>query len=111
MAISLWITGLIFFNAEQTSTGLVLNTNLAWLALISAHVFYIFFCCTWGPAVWVVLGELFPNRVRTTGIGIATCANWIGNIIVTWTFPPMLEYIGLAQTYLFYGVCCILSFL
>lgn len=110
MAISLWITGLIFFNAEQTSTGLVLNTNLAWLVLISAHVFYIFFCCTWGPAVWVVLGELFPNRVRTTGIGIATCANWIGNIIVTWTFSPMLEYIGLAQTYLFYGVCCILSF-
>lgn len=110
MAIFLWITGFIFLNAEQTENGLVLAQNLAWMALISAHLFYIFFCFTWGPAVWVVLGELFPNRIRTTGLGIATCANWIGNIIVTWTFPPMLESFGLAPTYMFYGVCCAASF-
>lgn len=110
MGISLWITGFIFLNADQTPNGLVLEENLAWMALISAHIFYIFFCCTWGPAIWVVLGEIFPNRIRTTGIGIATCANWIGNIIVTWTFPPMLEHFGLAPTYLFYGVCCLMSF-
>lgn len=110
MAIFLWITGFIFLNAEQTENGLVLAQDLAWMALISAHLFYIFFCFTWGPAVWVVLGELFPNRIRTTGLGIATCANWIGNIIVTWTFPPMLESFGLAPTYMFYGVCCAMSF-
>ena len=110
MAIFLWITGFIFLNAEQTENGLLLAQNLAWMALISAHLFYIFFCFTWGPAVWVVLGELFPNRIRTTGLGIATCANWIGNIIVTWTFPPMLERFGLAPTYMFYGVCCAMSF-
>lgn len=110
MAIFLWITGFIFLNAEQTENGLVLAQDLAWMALISAHLFYIFFCFTWGPAVWVVLGELFPNRIRTTGLGIATCANWIGNIIVTWTFPPMLESFGLAPTYMFYGVCCAASF-
>lgn len=110
MAIFLWITGFIFLNAEQTENGLLLAQNLAWMALISAHLFYIFFCFTWGPAVWVVLGELFPNRIRTTGLGIATCANWIGNIIVTWTFPPMLESFGLAPTYMFYGVCCAMSF-
>lgn len=110
MAIFLWITGFIFLNAEQTENGLLLAQNLAWMALISAHLFYIFFCFTWGPAVWVVLGELFPNRIRTTGLGIATCANWIGNIIVTWTFSPMLESFGLAPTYMFYGVCCAMSF-
>ena len=110
MAIFLWITGFIFLNAEQTENGLLLAQNLAWMALISAHLFYIFFCFTWGPAVWVVLGELFPNRIRTTGLGIATCANWIGNIIVTWTFPPMLESFGLTPTYMFYGVCCAMSF-
>lgn len=110
MAIFLWITGFIFLNAEQTENGLLLAQNLAWMALISAHLFYIFFCFTWGPAVWVVLGELFPNRISTTGLGIATCANWIGNIIVTWTFPPMLESFGLAPTYMFYGVCCAMSF-
>lgn len=110
MGISLWITGFIFMNASQGESGLVLSPTLSWSALISAHIFYIFFCCTWGPALWVVLGEIFPNTIRTTGLGIATCANWIGNVIVTWTFPPMLQHFGLAPTYLFYGVCCIGSF-
>lgn len=110
MGVSLWITGFIFMNASQGESGLVLSPTLSWSALISAHIFYIFFCCTWGPALWVVLGEIFPNKIRTTGLGIATCANWIGNVIVTWTFPPMLQHFGLAPTYLFYGVCCIGSF-
>lgn len=110
MGISLWITGFIFMTAQQGESGLVLSPSLSWAALISAHIFYIFFCCTWGPALWVVLGEIFPNKIRTTGLGIATCANWIGNVIVTWTFPPMLQHFGLAPTYLFYGVCCIGSF-
>lgn len=110
MGVSLWITGFIFMNASQGESGLVLSPTLSWSALISAHIFYIFFCCTWGPALWVVLGEIFPNTIRTTGLGIATCANWIGNVIVTWTFPPMLQHFGLAPTYLFYGVCCIGSF-
>lgn len=110
MGISLWITGFIFMNATQGVNGLILSPALSWSAIISAHIFYIFFCCTWGPAIWVVLGEIFPNRIRTTGLGIAVCANWIGNVIVTWTFPPMLEFFGLAPTYLFYGVCCIGSF-
>lgn len=110
MGISLWITGFIFMNATQEVNGLILSPALSWSAIISAHIFYIFFCCTWGPAIWVVLGEIFPNRIRTTGLGIAVCANWIGNVIVTWTFPPMLEFFGLAPTYLFYGVCCIGSF-
>ncbi|WP_233127119.1 sugar porter family MFS transporter [Rodentibacter sp. Ppn85] len=110
MGISLWITGFIFMKANQVEGNLVLSPELSWSALISAHIFYIFFCCTWGPAVWVVLGEIFPNKIRTTGLGIATCANWIGNVIVTWTFPPMLQFLGLAPTYLFYGVCCIGSY-
>lgn len=110
MGISLWITGFIFMNATQVNGNLELSPALSWSALISAHIFYIFFCCTWEPALWVVLGEIFPNKIRTTGLGIATCANWIGNVIVTWTFPPMLQFFGLAPTYLFYGVCCIGSY-
>ncbi|MGV6989555.1 sugar porter family MFS transporter [Testudinibacter sp. P80/BLE/0925] len=110
MGISLWITGFIFMSADKSANGLALPAYLSWAALISAHIFYIFFCGTWGPAIWVVLGEIFPNRIRTTGLGIAICANWIGNVIVTWTFPPMLQAFGLAPTYLFYGVCCIGSF-
>lgn len=110
MGISLWATAFIFINATEVNGSLTLTPVLSWSALISAHLFYIFFCSTWGPAIWVILGEVFPNKIRTTAIGVATCANWIGNVIVTWSFPPMLQFFGLAPTYFFYGICCIGSF-
>lgn len=53
---------------------------------------------------------MFPNKIRTTALGIAVCANWIGNAIVTWSFPPMLAHLGLGPTYMFYGLCCIGSY-
>lgn len=111
MAVSLIAVGLIFFRAETVDGQLRLSEQLSWSALILAHVFYIFFCGTWGPALWVLLGEMFPNRLRTSGLAIATFANWIGNVIVTWSFPLMLVGIGLGWTYLFYGACCLLSLL
>lgn len=109
MAVSLAITGLIFYGAEQTETGLNLTGGMAWAALISAHLFYVFFCGTWGLTLWVVLGEIFPNKMRAAGIGIATFGNWIGNLAVTWSFPPMMASWGLGNTYLFYSVCCLVS--
>lgn len=109
MAVTLIATGLIFFSAIQNETGLVLEGHWAWLALFTAHMFYIFFCGTWGPALWVVLGEIFPNSIRTMGLAVATCGNWIGNVVVTWSFPSMMAAWGLGNTYLFYGICCLFS--
>lgn len=110
MGVGLWITSFIFMTANEVNGNLELSPALSLAALISAHIFYIFFCFTWGPVVWVVLGEMFPNKIRTTALGVATSANWIGNVIITWTFPLMLQFFGLAPTYLFYGVCCLASF-
>ncbi len=46
------------------------------MALIAANVFVFSFGASWGPAVWVLLGEMFPNRIRTTALAVAAAAQW-----------------------------------
>ena len=83
-----------------------LQLPMAWayFALIAAHMVYIVFCGTWGVVLWVFLGEVFPNQIRTAGLGLATAANWIGGMLVTFLFPVLKGAFGLSGTYLSYAV-------
>ncbi|WP_241727197.1 sugar porter family MFS transporter, partial [Dietzia sp. SLG310A2-38A2] len=49
------------------------------VALIAANGFVVFFGMSWGPAVWVLLGEMFNNRIRTAALGLAAAAQWLAN--------------------------------
>ncbi|TWH21821.1 SP family sugar:H+ symporter-like MFS transporter [Prauserella rugosa] len=71
------------------------------MALIAAHVFVFFFAISWGPVVWVLLGEMFPNRFRAPALAVAAAAQWLGNFAITASFPPLSE-INLSMTYLGY---------
>ena len=71
------------------------------MALIAAHVFVFFFAISWGPVVWVLLGEMFPNRFRAPALAVAAAAQWLANFAITATFPPLSE-ISLSMTYLGY---------
>ncbi|GHT82210.1 putative metabolite transport protein YwtG [Actinomycetota bacterium] len=54
---------------------------------------YIFaFGVTWGGAMWVVLGEIFPLHIRGAGIGIASGVNWVLNFAITLLFPFLLGH-------------------
>lgn len=50
------------------------------------------------------LGEVFPNQIRTAGLGLATAANWIGGMLVTFLFPVLKGAFGLSGTYFSYAV-------
>ncbi|MCD2262633.1 sugar porter family MFS transporter [Dietzia aurantiaca] len=80
------------------------------IALIAANWFVVFFGISWGPAVWVLLGEMFNNRIRTTALGLAAAAQWAANFAVSTAFPPMAE-LSLTFTYGFYAVAALLSLL
>ncbi len=80
------------------------------IALIAANGFVVFFGMSWGPAVWVLLGEMFNNRIRTTALGLAAAAQWLANFAVSTAFPPMAEF-SLTFTYGFYAVSALLSLL
>lgn len=79
------------------------------LALIAANVYVFFFNVSWGPVMWVMLGEMFPNQVRGSGLAIAGLFQWVANFAITMTFPIMLASIGLTGAYGFYALCALIS--
>jgi sugar porter (SP) family MFS transporter len=69
------------------------------------------YAMTLAPIVWVLLSELFPNRVRGVAMGISVVALWVGYLILTYTFPIMREHIGIAKTFWIYSAFLFIAFL
>ncbi|WP_317133613.1 sugar porter family MFS transporter [Flavobacterium sp. GSA192] len=63
------------------------------------------------PITWVILSEIFPNRVRGAAMALATFALWIACFILTYTFPLLNESLGAAGTFWVYAGICVLGFL
>lgn len=78
------------------------------VALVAANVFVVAFAVSWGPGLWVLLGEIFPNRIRAAALGLASACQWLTNFAVAFTFPSLREVLGVA--YGFYALCATLSF-
>ena len=57
------------------------------------------FAVSWGPVVWVLLSEIFPNRIRGRAMAVAVSAQWISNYLVSWTFPLMNKSTFLVNTF------------
>ena len=78
------------------------------IALIAFNAYVAFFAATWGPIVWVLLGEMFPNRIRATALAVAASAQWVANFLVSTTFPE-LAGISLGLAYGIFTAFAILS--
>ncbi|GAA2353287.1 sugar porter family MFS transporter [Saccharopolyspora halophila] len=78
------------------------------IALVSAHAFVFFFAISWGPVVWVLLGEMFPNRIRAAALAVAAAAQWLTNWLVTVSFPSLSE-LSLTGAYIGYTAFAALS--
>ena len=85
-----------------------LPATQGWVALIAAHIFVLFFALSWGVVVWVMLGEMFPNRIRAAALGVAAAAQWIANWAITASFPSLADW-NLSGTYIIYTVFAALS--
>ena len=75
--------------------------------MLNAYV--AFFAATWGPIVWVLLGEMFPNRIRAAAMSVAVAANWIANFIVSESFPTLVG-ISLGLAYGLFTLGALVSF-
>ncbi|MGW5972784.1 sugar porter family MFS transporter [Streptomyces sp. NPDC055185] len=78
------------------------------VALVAAHLFVLFFALSWGVVVWVLLGEMFPNKIRAAALGVAAAAQWIANWMITASFPSLADW-NLSGTYVIYTVFAALS--
>lgn len=88
---------------------LTLPEGVGTIALIAANVYVIFFNFSWGPVMWVMLGEMFPNQLRGSGLAVAGAAQWLANFAISFSFPWLAANIGLPVTYGFYTACAFLS--
>jgi len=111
MTITLALVAYAFAGAPLDDKGhLVLSGSTGMLALISANLYVIFFNMSWGPVVWIMLGEMFPNQIRGTGLAVAGFAQWIANWTITTTFPILLaSSLGLAGAYSIYAFFSLFS--
>ena len=111
MAATLGAMTWAFAGAGTDAAGnLSLSESAGWIALIAANLYVIFFNFSWGPVMWVMLGEMFPNQMRGSALAVAGLAQWGANYAVVQTFPRMASGLGLAPTYLFYTVSAAISF-
>jgi len=109
MTLSLSALVLSFATANINASGQLDLGDAGTLALVSANAYVFFFNMSWGPVMWVMLGEMFPNQIRGSGLAVAGLAQWLANFAITITFPIMLTSIGLAAAYGFYTLCAIIS--
>ncbi|MFA6229987.1 MAG: sugar porter family MFS transporter [Rhodanobacter sp.] len=109
MAITLAAMAWCFSQATGTGADLVLPGSVGMVALVAANAYVVFFGVSWGPVVWVLLGEMFPNRIRATALAVAASAQWLANFAITSTFPALAE-IGLTFAYGLYATFALLSF-
>jgi len=110
MALSLGTLAWTFGTAPVVDGEPVLGDTAGIVALVSANLFVVFFGVSWGPAVWVLLGEMFNNRIRAGALGLAAAAQWISNFVISQTFP-VLAGIALSLAYGLYTAFAALSFL
>ena len=83
----------------DAANNLVLEGNNGTYALIAANAYIAFFAMSWGPVMWVMLGEMFPNQYRGAALAVCGIAQWGSNFVITMTFPIMLTYLGLGVSY------------
>jgi SP family sugar:H+ symporter-like MFS transporter len=111
MAVTLFGLVYAFSQGSLDAAGkLQLSPQLGTIAVVAANLYVIFFNLSWGPVMWVMLGEMFPNQIRGSALAVCGFAQWFANYLVAQSFPVMAAKLGLATSYTFYAVCAVISF-
>jgi SP family xylose:H+ symportor-like MFS transporter len=112
---------LIFYFSFESSliNGLEVNQFTSPVSAIVAFIFILIFIAgfatSWGPVAWVLLSELFPNKIRARALALATAALWVSNLVISWTFPIinnssfLVDKFNHGFAYWIYGVVGILA--
>ncbi|MEU9106542.1 sugar porter family MFS transporter [Streptomyces xanthophaeus] len=108
MAISLGLAAWAFSYKDTTGGDIALPHTQGLVALIAANCFVLFFALSWGVVVWVLLGEMFPGRIRAAALGVAAAAQWIANWVITVSFPSLSDW-NLSGAYVIYAIFAVLS--
>lgn len=85
--------------------------ELKGIAVLSLVVIAIaIYAMSLAPIVWVILSEIFPNRIRGAAMALATFALWVACFVLTYTFPLLNASLGAAGTFWVYAAICLVGF-
>ncbi len=110
MAVTLAVVAASFATATLVDGNLRLSADAGLVALVAANAYVVFFNFSWGPVMWVMLGEMFPNQIRGSALAVAGFAQWIANFAISVSFPALAASVGLVVTYGFYAASAAVSF-
>ncbi len=102
MAISLGVLGFAFHS--QSISG-----SLKWIAVLSVVGYIASFAISLGPIFWLMISEIYPLKIRGRAMSIATLSNWGCNMVVAATFLTLIDKLGKAGAFWFYGAVCIIG--
>jgi len=106
---------LLMVGSVGMAIGMFAIGTLAFMKIIgiSTLVFIIIytasFMMSWGPICWVLISEIFPNKIRGKAVAVAVAAQWAANYFISSTYPAMMEFSS-GTTYCFYGLMSVVSF-
>src|SRR5438309_10452819 len=109
MALTLSLMAAVFATAGGAPGSPTLSHGAAVVGLTAANLYIVAFGVSWGPVMWVLLGEMFPNRIRGAALAVSGATNWATNFAVTVTFLPLLNVVGLAGAYVLYATAALVS--
>ena len=110
MAVSLAALAVCFGTAPVVDGEPALGDVAGPIALVAANTFVASVAATWGPVVWVMLGEMFNNFIRATALAVGAAMQWIANFVITTTFPAV-SGVSLALAYGIYTLFAVLALL
>jgi MFS transporter, SP family, sugar:H+ symporter len=111
MFAALGVLTVVFSTAVNGASGELKLTGAGGPVALTGMILYtMFFNFSWGPVMWVMLGEMFPNQYRGSALAVSGLAQWGSNFIVSISFPVLLQSIGLGVSYGLYTTFALLSF-
>ena len=111
ISVTLLILTAVFVLSAHDSRGVLLLTSTqAKMTLLAEHLFIFAFGASWGPVVWVLLGEMFPNRIRAHALAAGAGTQWVTAFLVTTTFPGLLTTVGLKGIFCIYWIASVAAY-
>ncbi len=105
----LLITGSIGMSIGMFAiSALAFNNIIGISTLVFIIIYTASFMMSWGPICWVLISEIFPNKIRGQAVAVAVACQWFANYLISSTYPAMMEFSG-GMTYGFYGLMAVLS--
>ena len=89
-------------------SALAFNNIIGISTLVFIIIYTASFMMSWGPICWVLISEIFPNKIRGKAVAIAVAFQWLANYLISSTYPAMMEF-SPGLTYAFYGTMSVLS--